>query len=299
MIRTRNLGLFVLLAGLWGLSFPAISAGLQSLPPLLFATARYGVGGALLLAFLVVRGTDWRLRTREDALSILLAGAFLVAGNSMLFVGQRTVPSGVASILYGLIPVLTTGFAAALLPSAALTGRRIVGVVVGLLGVVVIAQPDPSNLLSAEVVGMGFVVFAALSVALGSVLLRTRSPTVGTATMTAWAMVVGGAMLFGGALAVGERPADVTPSLVALVAVLYLAVFASAVAYVVYFTLLERLGPLEINLVSYVVPVFATIGGIILLDESLTVAMVVGFGCIAGGFVVLKAGALAKELGYR
>lgn len=298
MSRVRNLGLFVALSGLWGLSFPAIRAGLETLPPLLFATARYTVGGVLLLAYLVVRGVEWRPRTREDGLAILVAGAFLVAGNSLLFVGQQTITSGIASILYGLIPILTTGFAAMLLPSESLTGRRLVGVALGLVGVGVIAQPDPSNLLSSELVGMAFVVAAAVSVALGSVLLRARSPTVGTAAMTAWAMVVGGALLAGGSLAIGERPADVSPSVGGLLSVVYLAVFASALAYVIYFTLLERFGPLEINLVSYVVPVFATLGGIVLLGESLSPSMVAGFALIAGGFAVLKARLIVRELGY-
>lgn len=298
MTRLRNLGLFVALSALWGLSFPAIRAGLSSLPPLLFAAARYDVGGVLLLAFLVARGTDWRPRTREDGLAILIAGAFLIAGNSLLFVGQQSTTSGIASILYGLIPILTTGFAAAFLPEEPIGGRRIVGVLVGLVGVGVIARPDPGNLFTAELVGIGFVIAAAASVALGSVLLRTRRPTLGTAAMTAWAMVVGGLMLHAGSLAIGERTADVTPSLVAVVAIVYLGVFASAIAYVIYFTLLERFGPLEINLVSYVVPVFATLGGVVLLGEGVSPWMVGGFLLITSGFVVLKARAIVDELGY-
>jgi drug/metabolite transporter (DMT)-like permease len=294
----RNLGLFVALSALWGLSFPAISAGLETLPPLLFAAFRYDVGGVVLLAFLVVRSVEWRPETREDGIAILVAGAFLIAGNSLLFVGQQTVPSGIASILYALIPILTTGFAAVFLPAEPLTPRRMVGVLIGLAGVGVIARPDPSNLLGSEFIGVVFVVAAAVSVAFGSVLLRTRSPTLGIAPMTAWAMVLGGFLLHAGSLAAGEPVASVRPSPVSIVAILYLGVLASAIAYVIYFTLLDRFGPLEINLISYVVPVFATIGGILLLDEGLTVTMVVGFVLIASGFFVLKARVIAREFGY-
>jgi drug/metabolite transporter (DMT)-like permease len=294
----RNLGLFLALSALWGFSFPAISAGLETLPPLLFAAFRYDVGGALLLAFLVARGADWRPKTREDGLAILIAGAFLIAGNSLLFVGQQTVPSGIASILYALVPILTTGFAAVFLPTEPLTLRRVLGVVIGLTGVAVIGRPDPSNLLAAELVGIAFVITAAGSVALGSVLLRTRTPTLDTAPMTAWAMLVGALFLHGGSLVAGEPVASVRPTPTSLVAIVYLGVLASAVAYVIYFTLLDRFGPLEINLVSYVVPVFATIGGIFLLDEELTATMVLGFTLIAGGFFVIKARVIADEFGY-
>ena len=290
--------MFLALSALWGLSFPAIRAGLETLPPLLFATARYVVGGVLLLGFLVARGSDWRPTTREDHLAVAVAGAFLVAGNSLLFIGQQTVPSGIASILYALVPVLTTGFAAALLPAEDITVRRVTGVLLGLVGVGIIAQPDPANLLDSELVGMAFVVAASVSVALGSVLLRVRSPTIGTAPMTAWAMIVGGALLFGGSLVTGERFADVTPSVAGLAAIVYLGVFASAVAYVFYFTLLDRFGPLEINLVSYVVPIFATLGGVVMFGESLTLGMVAAFLLIGGGFAVLKARVIAREVGY-
>ena len=295
----RNLGLFVGLAALWGLSFPAISAGLDSLPPLLFAALRYDIGGALLLGYLVLRGVEWRPTTRIDWLTIAIAAAFLIAGNSLLFIGQQTVPGGIASILYGLIPILTAGFAAVLLPAEPISTRRLIGVAAGLAGVAVIAQPDPANLFTAEVIGMGFVLGAAASVALGSVLLRRVTPSISISAMTAWAMLVGGLMLHVGSVAIGEGLADVTPSFVGIVSVVYLAVFASAVAYVIYFTLLKEFGPLEINLVSYVVPVFATGAGIVLLGESFTIAMVGGFALIAGGFFVLKGRSIADELGYR
>lgn len=299
MSSVRNVGLFVSLAAIWGLSFPAITTGLDSLPPLLFAALRYDIGGALLLGYLVVRGVEWRPKTRIDWLAIAIAGAFLIAGNSLLFIGQQTVSGGIASILYGLIPLLTTGFAAALLPSEPITARRLIGVGAGLGGVAVIAQPDPANLFTAEIVGMGFVLGAAASVALGSVLLRRVTPSISIAAMSAWAMLVGGVMLHAWSFAAGERVGDATPSVLGFVAVVYLAVFASAVGYVIYFTLLKEFGPLEINLVSYVVPVFATVAGVVLLGEALTVGMVGGFALIAGGFLVIKAQNLADELGYR
>ncbi|MFO7927867.1 MAG: DMT family transporter [Halobacteriota archaeon] len=299
MSRGRNVGLFVALATLWGLTFPAITIGLDSFPPLLFAAFRYDVAGVMLLGYLVVRGAEWMPRTQSDGLAIAIAGTFLIAGNSLLFIGQQTVPGGIASILYGLIPLLTAGFAAVLLPSEPITLRRGLGVGAGLAGVVAIAQPDPANLFTAELIGTGFVLAAAVSVAFGSVLLRRLAPTLGVGAMTAWAMLVGGGLLHLASLGIGERFADITPTLLGAISILYLAVLGSAVAYVIYFALLAEFGPLEINLVSYVVPIFATLGGIVLLDEALTSAMIVGFVLIAGGFVVIKGRVLAAEMGFR
>lgn len=296
MSRIRNPALFLLLSALWGMSFPAIKTGLDSLPPILFAAFRYDIGGIVLLGYLVASGSKWRPRSREDGVAVLIVAVFVISANGLLFIGQQAVPSGIAAILFGLIPILTAGFAAVLLPSEPITARRLFGVGVGLVGVGIIAQPDPSNLFTTELIGMGYILLSAVSVSLGSVLLRTRSPTVGVGAMTAWAMVVAGGILHTGSFAAGERAADVTFSLLGVAALFYLAVFASAIAYVIYFGLLERFGPLEINLMSYVVPIFATLGGVVLLNETITVGTVVGFLLITSGFVVLKARPLADEL---
>jgi len=297
MSRRRDLALFVALSVAWGLSFPAIRAGLGSFPPFLFAALRFGAAGVLLFGYLLGTGTDRRPRTRADVAAIAAAAVFVVAfGNGLLFAGQRTVPSGVASILYALIPILTAGLAAVLLPGEPITPRRLGGVALGFLGVGVIARPDPSNLLAAELFGIALVVAAAASVALGSVLLRRLGSTLEIEALTSWAMLVGSVLLAVGSALAGEGLTDVTLTPVGVAAVVYLAVFASALAYAAYFALLDRVGPLEINLVSYAVPVVATAAGVALLGETLTAGTVAGFGLIAGGFVVLKGGAIVAEL---
>ena len=89
---------------------------------------------------------------------------------------------------------------------------------------------------------------------------------------------------------------SVTISIEALSAILYLAVFASAIGYFIYFDLLDRLGAIEINLVSYAAPVFAAVSGWLVLDETLDLLSVVGFFGIFGGFLLLKRDAIREEL---
>ena len=79
-----------------------------------------------------------------------------------------------------------------------------------------------------------------------------------------------------------------------LAAVLYLGVVATALAFFVYFTLLERRGALETSLIAYLVPVVATVAGVFLLGESITPPTVVGFAVVAVGFLVLKRRAVAE-----
>jgi len=181
--RYRGAALFVGLGCLWGGSFPAIEVGLETFPPVLYAAFRYDIAGLLLLGYAAVATDRWRPR-RADLPALLGAGVFLVAGNSLLFVGQQFTTSGVASVLYSLIPVLTTGVAWLLLPTERHSPVGLVGVLLGLAGVAVIARPDPANLLAPDVVGKGLILAAAVSVALGSVLTRRYESTLPDAPCT-------------------------------------------------------------------------------------------------------------------
>ena len=295
MTRYRSVALFLGLAVLWGGSFPAIEVGLESFPPVLFAAARYDLAGLFLLAYAVVAVDRWR-PARGDLVGLAAAGVFLVAGNSLLFLGQQYTTGSLASVIYSLVPVLTTGFAWMLLPDERYSLVGLVGLLVGLAGVVVIARPDPANLLAADVVGKALVAMAAVSVALGGVLVQRADPTLPDSAFTGWAMLIGSAMLHVGSLAAGESIAAVDFAPAGLAALAYIAVFATAVAFVIYFFLLGEYGSLETNLVSYVVPVVATALGWLLLDEIVTVWTGAGFLLILGGFVLLKRRELRAEL---
>jgi drug/metabolite transporter (DMT)-like permease len=109
--------------------------------------------------------------------------------------------------------------------------------------------------------------------------------------------MVGGALLMHAvSLALGESLADVTVSVRGLLALAYLSLAASALGFLVYFDLLDRLGAVEINLVSYVAPVFAALAGWLFLQERLSVATAAGFVLIFVGFLLVKRRAIRAEL---
>jgi len=201
-----------------------------------------------------------------------------------------------AAIVVSLSPILTTGFARAFLPDERLTPVGILGLLVGFVGVVVLSQPDPNNLLDARTISLGLVFLAAASFALGSVLTRRIEAELPIETMEAWAMLLGAVVMHGASLGIGESPAAVRWTGEALLALGYLVVVASALGFLVYFDLLDRLGPIEINLVSYAAPVAAAVTGLLVLDERPTVATVAGFLLILLGFVLLKRRALRAEV---
>ncbi len=295
MSRLRDAALFLTLALFWGLSFPVITVGLNYIPPLLFAALRYDVAAALLLGFAVLQTDSWRPTGRNNYLAIGGGGLFLVAGNGFLFIGQQTVPSGVAAILQALVPIATALWALLLL------GERLslpgaVGVAIGFVGISLVVQPDPSNLLGGETLGRLLIVGQVISVALGGVIVQRARPTLDRVPLTGWSMLVGAVVLHVASLGIGELPGAQAVVPTAVASVLYLGVFSTAIAFYIYFYIIELHGAFEVSLVAYLVPVVATLVGVFVLGETVSLLTFVGFGLVAVGFVFLKRNALADAL---
>jgi drug/metabolite transporter (DMT)-like permease len=296
-VRYRNLALFLALAVAWGSAFTAIKAGLEFFPPVLFAALRYDLAGLLVLGYAAYATDRWRPRGRAEWTLVGVGGVLMIAAyHAFLFVGELGTTSATAAVIVSLSPVLTTGFARAFLPDERLTALGVAGLLVGFAGVVVLNRPDPGNLLTARTVSQLLVFLAAASFALGSVLARRIDADLPTETMEAWSMLLGAAVMHAASRAIGESFAAVRWTPDALLALGYLVVVASALGFLIYFDLLDRLGPIEINLVSYAAPVVAAATGLAVLDEVPTVFTAVGFALILLGFVLVKREALREEV---
>jgi O-acetylserine/cysteine efflux transporter len=288
--QLRNVGLFLVVALVWGASFPAITVGLESLPPVLFAALRYDIAAVLLFGYVAYTGVAWRPTTYDDWTLILVGGVLLVCAHfALLFSGQQYVTGGVASIVMSLSPVLTPVFALALLPNERLGAMGVLGLLFGLLGVGIIAQPGPEALAGGQLFGVALLVASATSFALGAVLTVRMRTTLPMLSLQAWMMTIGALFLhLTSALHPGETLSSVEWTGEAIGAVLFLAIFASAVGYLAYFDLQERVGPIETSLVNYATPIIATTMGWALLGESVTETTVLGFAVIAFGFWLCK-----------
>jgi len=296
-MRFRNAVLFVVLSVAWGSAFTAIKAGLAYFPPVLFAAFRYDLAGVLMLGYAVYATDRWLPRGRGEWTLVGIGGTLLIAAyHAFLFVGEQGTTSAAAAIIVSLSPVLTTGFARAFLPEERLTAVGVVGLLVGFVGVGVLSNPDPNDVLDARTVSLFLVFLAAASFALGSVLTRRVDADLPIETMEAWSMVLGALLMHGVSVALAESVREVRWTGEAVVALLYLVVVASALGFLIYFDLLDRLGPIEINLVSYAAPVAAAVTGLAVLGETPTVHTVVGFAFILVGFALLKREAIRAEV---
>ncbi len=287
MSRLRDAALFVLLGLVWGGGFPATEVGLTAVSPLALAALRYYVGGGLLvLGLAALRGRDVLPTGPGDGAAVVAGGVLLMGGNAVLFLGQRLVTGGVASILFGLIPVLTAAGGSLFLDDGVPDAVELVGVALGVGGVALVASPGSPG---ATPRGAGLVVVAVVAVAAGNVAVERAAPASDGVVVAGWAMLLGAPLVHAAARLAGERltvVAGATPA--ALGALLFLGVVASALAYTVYFGLIRRVGAFRVSLVSYVVPVVATVVGVVALAEPVGPSAPAGFLLVLGGFALVE-----------
>lgn len=289
---------FVLLATLWGTSFVAIEAGLHYFPPLLFAGVRYAVAGAIVLGVAAVMSGRTVPEGRDEWLGVAVAGASVIAAyHGLLYVAELHITGAVAAVIVSLSPVLTATFAALVLPNERLGPFEIGGFTLGILGVIVIADPMEAGLGSSALLGVALAFAGAVAFSLGAVLLRPLRTDLPIAALQGWAMVSGAGMLFVGAALLGESPAEIVWNAASIASLSYLTLLSGVVAFLIYFALLDEVGPAQLHLVGYAEPIVAAVGSWVLLGSLIDAEAMVGFVAILAGFAVLERYEIAAYVG--
>lgn len=273
---------------IWGSTYLAIRFAIETLPPFLMAGMRFLIAGTVMYGWARSRGianptrTDWRG-------AAIVGGLLLLGGNGVLSWAEQRVPSGLAALLVAMVPlwmVLIDSAYRRALPG----GRVIMGLALGLVGLALLIGPglrvDGSAL---DLVGVGAVTVASLSWAVGSLASRwvrlPESPLMATGAE----MLAGGAMLVVLALALGEG-AQLSLAAVSLRSVLalgYLIVFGSIVAFTAYVWLLNHATPARVSTYAYVNPVVAVFLGWAFAGETLTAQMLVAAGVIVAAVIII------------
>jgi probable blue pigment (indigoidine) exporter len=283
-------GIFFLLTSFFfGSSFVAIKVGVRYIPPLLFAALRFIVGGSILLLIVAVVRETWYPQSTQDVLGIAAIGIFIICiQNAALNVGLQYIPGPVAAIIFGLIPLVTTGFAELLIPEESPTVSDGVGIFIGFIGVSIVVRPSSEILFAGEMVGYLFVFVAVIGISLGSVLLQQTKPDLGMLPMSAWGMLLGGCVTFVGGISIGESITAIDWTVTSVLSLVYLSTAVAIVGYSLYFHLILKIGSHKANLLSYLDPVMASLVAWALLGETIQPLTGVGFLIIFLGFVVLE-----------
>ena len=271
----------------WGSTYLAIRVTVRTIPPLLSASVRFLVAGALLYLWSVRRGdTEGDRPTAAHWRSAAVIGAvMLFGGNGLVSLAEQTVPSGLAALLLASIPLWMVVIRLVVLREKS-GWVEVAGLLLGFGGIVLLVDPFGGG--TADPLGMGLLLLAALSWASGSLFARTASlpsrPLVGTGME----MIAGGLVCLVASVIAGEL-GDLEPARISVPSLLglgFLIVFGSWVGFAAYVWLLRAARTSLVSTYAYVNPLVAVFLGWAILGEAISVRTV-----IAGG-VVLAAVAL-------
>jgi len=272
----------LVLAALWGASFMFIKVAVDEIEPTAMMAARLLLAGAILLAILVAR-TGLRAaaaEVRAAGYGAVVLGAINGAVPFTLIAwGEKHVHSGVAGIANASVPIFVALLAIRFRASERVTGLRLVGIVVGILGVAVLAGLDPEGTWW-TVAGTLAVVIASLSYASALLYTQYRFPEAAPLVLATASTLAGAVLLW--PLAAFQLPREV-PSWEALGSVAALAVLATVIGILIYFRMLAAYGASRTSLVTYLLPPFAVFYGVVLLGEPLTLNAVLGLALILVG----------------
>ena len=272
----------VLLVLAWGSTFAAVKVGLESAPPILFAGVRSMLGGGLMVVIAANRSGAPRLRETWVPYTVL------TLLNVVLFFSLQTLaiqglPSGLAAVLIYLQPVLTGVLATPLLGES-LTWLKVVGLLVGFAGIVVVSAGALDGHVSA--LGVGYAVVGALVWSLGTIAFKRYAERVDVWWAVALPFLIGGTVLtMGGAAAEGTA---ITWSGPFVVAFLYSAVVGTALSWSLWFGLVGAGEAGRVASYIFFVPLLSLVIGAVFLHETLGPSLLAGAVLVIAGVYLVN-----------
>jgi drug/metabolite transporter (DMT)-like permease len=298
-MTAREWGLLALLSLLWGGSFFLIGVAIKELPPLTLVTLRVGIAAALLWASAPFIGVALPRSAKAVATVAVLGFGNCALPFALIAWGQTHLPSGLASILNAATPLFSVLAAHVLTAEEKLSGLKVFGTVAGLTGVAWLIGPDLLTGAGANLWAELAVLAAALAYALSAIFgrrvraLGLRPVDVATGQLTAATLYLAPLAL------VIDRPWTLlAPSAATIAAVLAIAAFSTALAYVVYFRILAGAGATNVLLVTLLVPATSVVLGALFLHERLAGRQFLGFALIALGLAFID-GRLPRALAQK
>ena len=272
------LTLLLTLAAIWGASFMFIEIALDDLEPTTLMAGRCVVAVLYLLAIMAARRTLAALRTagwRAYALGVINSAVPF----TLIAWGQQHIDSGVAAIGNASVPIWVAVFAIWLAHSERATGLRIVGILLGLVGVAVLtgAQPETDRW---AVAGTLAVVAASVLYGIASLLLQRQTERLGAVTLSTTTMLGASALLL--PVGIAQAPSEL-PGWDAAAAVAALGLAGTGAGILIFMKIISDYGSFRAGLVTYLLPVTALLYGAFLLDEDVTPLMLAGLALILSG----------------
>lgn len=291
---TGDLALLLLLAVLWGASYTFIKIGVETIPPVTFIAARTLIAGGILLAILRWRGiamprdaATWRRFAFQACMNSVVPFTLIASA-------ERSVDAGLATILNSTSPIFTFLLTALITRHEPVTTRKLFGVGTGIIGICLVVGTQALGGLGHQFWAQLSIVVATVSYA-GAAIFGRGFRGLDPMLPAAGSMLCGAVMLVPASL-VWDQPWTLAPSDASILALLGLAVFSTALAFVIYFRLIHTLGSVGTTSQAYLrVPIGVGLGALF-LGESLAPIAWLGMAFVVAGVAAMTIPARGRAL---
>ena len=272
---------WLILCGIWGSTWLFIKLGLEDLPPFTFAGIRFVIALAIVFSIIRIRGLELP-RARADWILLAVTGILSFGFNyGLVFWGEQYITSGLAALLQATTPAFGLVFAHFNLPGERLSWAKIGGVVLGVCGVAVVFSNQLAVSGRQALAGCVALILSSIFVAYSNVLVKKHGKNLNPAIMAAGQMLFGLLLLLAVGIPLEGNPLRFHWTPMAVIALLYLAVVGSVIAFLLYYWLILNMDVTKSMLIALVTPVVAVILGMIVLNEEF------GWRTLAGGAMII------------
>lgn len=288
--RGRILAAWLALCVIWGSTYLAIRVGVATFPPFWMAGVRFLIAGGALTIIAKATGAAFP-KTRAEYQGLVAIGVLLTTANALVTWGEQVVPSGLAALIGCSGPVVIAAMALASPRHERLRPRGWAGLALGFVGLVLLLRPSGAQRL--DPLSLGALLIAVLFWGSGSTLSRRHAAKCDPIAGTGIEMLAG-SILWLTVAAITEHGLKGTVHLPAVLAVAYLIVFGSCIAFTVFFWLLRHVPAPKASTYAYINPIIAVVLGWAILHEALTPTMAAGAAVTLAGVFLTNTGKAAS-----
>lgn len=280
-----NIALLLLLATLWGAAYTLIKIGVETIPPFTLIAARTFIAGTILLTIMWLRGIAMPRDPAVWKRFMIQACLNSVIPFTLIAYAERHVGAGLATILGSNAPIFAFLLALLFVRHERPTPRQGFGVAAGLAGICLVVGVDAFNGLGQDVIAQLALVLSAVT--FGAAALFGRNFNGLDAMVPAAGSMICGAIMLTPLSLIVDRPWTLTPSPASLAALIALAVFSTALAFVIYFRLIQTLGSVGTTAQAYLRVPFGVGLGVVFLGETLSPTVWIGLVCVIVGIAAM------------
>jgi drug/metabolite transporter (DMT)-like permease len=274
-LKLKHWIIFILLGAIWSSSFMWIKIALQEVGPNMLVAFRALFGLLFGIVVIFVQRVQWPRSFRAWFPLLLLGFTNVAIPFFLISWGEQSIDSAVASILDATVPLFTILIAHYLLHDDKITLPKVLGLLIGFAGVVVLMSKDLLSASTNSLLGQGAVILASAFYAVSSVYVRKTTEDTPPILRSAIPLISASAAMWL-ATFLFEQPIEMPQLGLTWVALLWLGIFGSGLAFVMAYYLIHEIGPTRTTMVTYLFPLGGVILGVTFLDEQLTWQLVTG-----------------------